>query len=123
MSENYTGDEVRALRTSALPIDVLLTHEPPWAYGSAISARYAETGSRDAAALPPRAGLALIVALRRGSLLDQGVKPEVLVRALGRLCGVEASGAQRAADLVSGFELGRLPREPVRWDFTALQTG
>lgn len=51
VSENYTGDELRALRTYTQPIDVLLTHEPPWAYGSAISSRYAETGSRDTAAL------------------------------------------------------------------------
>lgn len=51
VSENYTGAEIKALRTGSENFDVLLTHEPPFGSAASLSSRYREAGSRDAAAL------------------------------------------------------------------------
>jgi glutamyl-tRNA synthetase len=45
---------------------------------------------------------------------ERGVTPERLVGALARLCGQSAPGECMPRDLLPSFDLGRLPRHPVR---------
>jgi hypothetical protein len=49
-SEFYTAGEARRLRAGG-PLDVLLTHEPPFGAAATLHPRYAGEGSRDAASL------------------------------------------------------------------------